>query len=162
MKRKLLIGIAFLSGVGLVRYFAKKTSLQQEEWFERELKGMQRKYEIMKKWHMLHGKSISTFFYNNQYHHIAVYGIGELGTVLIDEVNNFAGDLHICYGIDANKSGSRYKNIPIYGLNSDLPEADVIVITPVLDCDTIKQRINEKTNIPIVTLDEVLSGTQCE
>lgn len=100
------------------------------------------------------GKSISSFFINNRYNKVAIYGVGLLGNHLINQLEN--NSISVIYTID--KGMLRYNNDE-YSLMNDfnnIPKADVIVITPIMEYISIKEKLKKLTDSKIVSLEEVI------
>lgn len=63
---------------------------------------------------------------SSQYSRIAVYGVGEVGEILINELNPELFD--VLYAIDKNADRISL-NIPCYKPDDELPEADLVIIS---------------------------------
>ena len=83
---------------------------------------------------------------------VAVYGLGILGEHLKSELQET--DM-IKYAIDIRKQGLK-RNIPILGLDDLLPEVDAIIVSVVNEFETISKQLKERTDIPIISLEEIL------
>ena len=104
------------------------------------------------------GKTLIPFFKKNNYHKIAIYGISDIGKLLMEELA--ADDLEICYGVDRN-AGAVSVNIPVYKPTDQLPPVDVIVVTAVYFFDEIYDTLRKNgINDPIVSLNDVLDMVQ--
>ena len=73
---------------------------------------------------------IESFFHDNQYCSIGIYGMGYEGKKLYEELKKT--DLNVLYGIDQNAMNIEIEGLEIYLPEDmhDMPKADVIVITP--------------------------------
>jgi len=112
-------------------------------------------YNILNKWFALKsaGKKVEDYFLDKGYENIAVYGMGELGSRFIEDLKD--SKIQVAYGID-NKPATAYGEVTVYGVEDELPLADIIVITPIFAFDDIKQTLEKITNIPIVSLEDVI------
>lgn len=102
-----------------------------------------KKFELMCQWMKLkiRGISLMEFFRDRRIHSIAIYGMGEIGQLMYDELA-MENEALIRYAID--QSGIRYaESLPVYCLDRNLPKVDVIVITPVLITDQLEEQIYE-------------------
>lgn len=100
-----------------------------------------KKFELMCQWMKLKMKGISLveFFRDRAIQSIAIYGMGEIGQLIYDELA-MENETFIRYAID--QSGMRYvESLPTYCLDRDLPKVDAIVITPVLITDQLEEQI---------------------
>ena len=104
-------------------------------------------------WLKLQNKSIGSYFEKRNYKTIAIYGIGEIGNRLYEELSRFTS-IKVEYAIDRVKE--EHPVLPIYSLESEFPEVDVIVVSTNNIFDQIFEILKEKTKIPIVSIDDVI------
>lgn len=100
-----------------------------------------KKFDLMCQWMRLklQGISLMEFFQDRGLQSIAIYGMGEIGQLIYDELT-MENEALIRYAID--KSGKRYvESLPVYCLDRGLPKVDAIVITPVLITDQLEEQI---------------------
>lgn len=102
------------------------------------------------------GCSIKSVFEENAIYSVAVYGLGRIGKNLIAELAN--QNIRTLYCVDKNYGEDTYKEIPCYGIESMLPDADILIITVSGSVDEIKTEIAPITaNIKFVkSFQEVL------
>ncbi len=97
--------------------------------------------------------SILSFFLQNEIKHVAVYGMGDIGKHLINELRDT--EVQIDYIIDR-----RYmKNSPEYRIvspDSELPEVDAIIVTPLWDYENIYEKLRVKCNYRIISALELV------
>jgi len=98
-------------------------------------------------------KEIETYFRNNDFHTIAVYGIGYLGKHFVEELAQ--SDITVKYIVD-KKAEQSPDNIVIYRPDDLFPEADVIVVTAIVDFDEISDLLESKVECPIVSLEDII------
>lgn len=106
-----------------------------------EVNRNKKKFDLMCQWMKLkiQGISLIEFFRDREIHSIAIYGMGEIGQLIYDELV-MENEAFIRYAID--RSGVRYvESLPTYCLDRDLPKVDAIVITPVLITDQLEEQI---------------------
>lgn len=110
---------------------------------------------LMDKWMGLNeqNKNLSSFFKDNNYKRIAVYGMGRVGERLIKELES--SDIQVRYAIDKNIKNSDQK-IKIITPEEQLPEVDVIVVTAITFFDEIKDNLKEKIDCPVISLEDVI------
>lgn len=112
-------------------------------------------YFLLEIWmqNMEKGVEVDTFFKRRGYGTIAIYGMASMGKHLQSQLED---RVTILYTID--KEIITYKNRK-YAMKDSiqmLPRPDVIVITPVLEYLSIKEKILENTDVNIVSLEEVI------
>ena len=130
---------------------AKTTILKREKSIDK-LKGY---YNILNYWMDLKqsGDNICKYFHLNNYKRIAIYGMGELGFHLMDELKN--SDIEVVYGIDDGLNSPRVKT-EIKHNGDELEDVDMIVVTPVFAFDKIKNNLEKRVSCPIISLEEVI------
>ncbi len=99
------------------------------------------------------GKSLSAYFEKNHYKKIAVYGMSYAGETLIDELKN--SGIEVAYGID-KKADSIYADMDILSLEDSLEDVDAVVVTAITFFDEIEEKLSEKLDCPIISLEDVL------
>lgn len=144
-----LIGASVSAGVLLQRY-GKKVN-----WFSKRIDKFRSYFDIMNQWmiwtHM--GRNLSEYFTAKGYRRIAIYGMGELGNRLYEELKDT--DVEIAFAID-KRINDVHSEIRVVEPDSIDTDIDVIVITPVFDYENIEEMLMEKVDIPIISLEEVV------
>lgn len=100
------------------------------------------------------GKSLDQYFVNNNYKKVAIYGMGEMGSRLYEELKN-SDKIEVAYAIDQN-ADNLYSELEIIKKEDDYPEADVIVVTATYAFDDIAESVSEKVDYKIVSLEDVI------
>ncbi len=99
------------------------------------------------------GKNLADFFVKNGYKKIAIYGMSYAGETLVDELNG--SEVTVAYGIDKN-ADSLYADVEIVSMEDDLEEVDAIVVTAITFFDEIEEKLAEKVDCEIISLEDVL------
>lgn len=112
-------------------------------------------YHVLNRWLALkqEGKSITEYFSQKGYNKVAIYGMGEVGNRLYEECMN--NQLNVAYAIDQNSIGV-YSELDVYGIEDELPEVDVIVVTAIFAFDEIYSDLSSKVDCPIVSLEDIV------
>ncbi|MCI8377739.1 MAG: hypothetical protein HFH72_04370 [Lachnospiraceae bacterium] len=154
MKRKTgFISFLAAAGAGIaLTVRMKNEEIQKRQKSKDKFKGY---YNLLNQWLRLRqeNKSLGTFFTENQYKTAAIYGMGELGNRLYDELKDSA--VQVKYAIDENTAGT-YSEIEVIGPEGDFPEVDVIVVTAVFAYREIEEKLSGRTDIPIVSLEDIV------
>ena len=79
--------------------------------------------------------------------------MGEIGWRLKEVLNNT--NISVLYGID-NSLGESESQFEIITLDDSLQKVDAVIVTPVFDFDEISRKINSITDIPVVSLEDIL------
>ena len=112
-------------------------------------------FMLMNQWLMIkqQNKDIVTYFHENNYKKIAIYGMSYVGERLYDELAQ--SDIEVCYAID-KRGNDMYVDLDVYTLEDDLPEVDVIVVTAISFYDEINDKLAMITDIPAVSLEDII------
>lgn len=100
------------------------------------------------------GVKIDDFFKEREINEIAIYGGGVLAELLIYELKN--SKVCIKYIIDRNNNIKKEMNIPVYGLEEDLPDVETVVITPYTEAYQIKKTLATLIEANYVSLEEII------
>lgn len=96
------------------------------------------------------GKNMAGFLKNNSYHLVAVYGLGNIGELLVEELKDY---IEIYYGIDRREISAIF---PVYKPEDSLPEADVVIVTAVYEFEEIEDMLKKKLNCPIYSIEDII------
>ena len=112
-------------------------------------------FQMMNRWVKVkqEGKNLSQYFEVNNYKNIAIYGMGYAGETLIDELKNT--NTNVRYGIDKN-ADSLYSEVDIVTMEDELENVDAIVVTAITFFDEIAEKLEEKVDCPIISLEDIL------
>lgn len=117
------------------------------------------KYEIyyqmllMWLWAELHDKSLVSYLKERNYNKISIYGMSEIGGCLYYELQK--NGVPVEYVIDRNKAV--FCDCPVYSPDDNMfPHADLIIVTAEYDFSVIKELLCKKTNIEIMSLQQLL------
>lgn len=144
-----LIGAAITGG--FLSYKKNKVIMEKEN----KINKFRSYYCLLNQWLALkeEGKKLESYFINNKYKTIAIYGMGELGTRLYNELKN--SSIEVLYAIDKNAT-SIYSDLKIYGPNDKLDTVDVIVVTAIFAFDDIVNDLNKISHCPVISLEDVV------
>ena len=112
-------------------------------------------YNMLNQWLMLkqEGKSLEKYFEDNNYKTIAIYGMGEMGNRLYDELKET--EIEVKYAIDKNAAGA-YSELDIRELEDELEEVDAVIVTATFAFDEIEGELGNIFSCPIISLDDVV------
>lgn len=117
-------------------------------------------YTMLNQWLILkqEGKTLEKYFVNNQYKTVAIYGMGEMGNRLYDELKDSA-EVEVKYGIDNNAAGT-YSEMEVKSveecMESAIDDVDVVVVTATFAFDEIEEKLAGIVDGDIVSLDDVV------
>ncbi len=112
-------------------------------------------YNLLNQWLILkqEGKNLEQYFVDHDYQTIAIYGMGELGSRLCDELNG--SSIEIAYAIDKNAEWTN-SELKVCGIDDELQTVDAVVVTAVFAFDEIEEMLADKIECPIISLSEIV------
>ncbi len=144
-------GIGFASAKAVSKKDKEKAIKEQKD----RVKKFKQYYDILLGWLDVKqkGKSLSDYFEKKQYYKIAIYGMGELGIKLYDELKN--SNIEVVCAID---KGEAYENIEIDVMNvgEKIPDVDVVVVTPAFAYHSIEEELLDYLDCPIISIEDVV------
>lgn len=99
------------------------------------------------------GKNLSEYFERNGYKRIAVYGMSYAGETLVDELKD--SKIEVVYGIDQN-AHSLFSDVDIVSAEDTLEDVDAVVVTAITFFDEIEEKLSQKLECPIISLEDIL------
>lgn len=94
---------------------------------------------------------IDKYFHDNAYRKVIIYGNGYVGKRLRQALEKT--DIEVAAIMD--KKNSSEEGDIVIGVDDAIPDVDCIIITPVLYYDEIYNMMQEKTGVPIISIEEV-------
>lgn len=135
--------------------------MNTDEFLKLQVRRYKLNYELLSAWERLKDKGISLadYFIKNEYRSIAIYGAGEIGWILWNELNN--SGVQVKYLIDYNPQKNfvldREKDIKIVHYHEEVDRnIDAIVITTISVIDIVQDNLNSFDGIPHISLEEVV------
>lgn len=98
-------------------------------------------------------KKIESYLVKQNIRRIGIYGAGMVGRHLIDEL--YGSKIQVVYAID-QKADFLKMPIKVYGLETNFPEVDAIIITVLFDTEKIMKIIQKKLNCKIIFLEKII------
>ena len=115
--------------------------------------------EVYRAWIQLYqmDKNIEEFLIENNYHSIAIYGLGRVGKSLFKELSK--SNLTIDYVIDRKLSVSKgsYESILCYNPDAVLPKTDLIIIAVPGEIDNISLHL-ANCNSKVLSIQDILQS----
>ncbi len=111
--------------------------------------------DMMNQWLILkqEGKNAARYFQIRGYRSIAIYGMALYGRHVVRELQDT--DIKVVYGIDRQKL-KPYRGVEVRQPVETLPHVDVIVNTVIYDHANIQKTLAQITNVPVVSLEDVV------
>lgn len=155
MKKGAIGILSGLVGVGVGSAITgKKINKKVDNWKKMSDKHLDL-FKMMNRWVNVkqEGKNLSEYFEKNNYKNIAIYGMNFAGETLINELKGT--ETVVKYGIDKN-ADRIYSEVDIVTMENMLEEVDVVVVTAITFYNEIKEKLEEKINCPIISLEDIL------
>lgn len=112
-------------------------------------------YEMLNQWMNMkqQGISLTKYFIDHNYKNIAIYGMGEMGNRLYEELVNT--EINVLYAVD-KEAMSRYAELTVLEIDDELPVVDAMIVTATFAFDEIEEILSQKIEFPIISLDSVI------
>lgn len=155
MKKGMIATLATLSGAVIGAAAVGKTVAGELE----SAKSMSDKhlalFLMMNQWVKVkqEGKSPMTYLEKNDYRKIAIYGMSYAGETLLDELKDT--EVAVAYAIDRNADGI-YTDVDVFSMEDELAPVDAVVVTAIAFFDEIEEKLSEKLDCPILSLEDIL------
>lgn len=152
IKRVILLLTGFALGLLTGRFHTKKNNkpkqIQKDEKYVMY-------YNLLNQWILLKNKNIpiARLLMEREIKNIAIYGMGEIGKRLYEELKD--SDINVKYGIDNNPNKNNI-DIDVIALNENMPLVDVIIVTAIFDYDAIYSNIRSYSNLKIISLEDII------
>lgn len=159
MKKTLLAVLSGIAGAavgaGTIGKAAKQKLRHSKEMSDKHLS----LYLMMNQWVRMkqEGKNLSACFIERGYHDIAVYGMSYAGETLFEELKGT--EVHVAYAIDQN-ADEIDTDVRVITPAEPLEPVDAIVVTAVTYYEEIKAKLKERTDCPILSLEEIIHELQ--
>ena len=155
MKKLTIAGLSVLFGTAIGAIAVK--SVQAPKTIKRadHTQKMTEFYRLLIEWLRIkqEGKTLASFFRQNDYKTIAIYGMKELGERLYAELKD--SEIQVKYIIDKN-ADTIYADIDVVEPENILEDVDVIVVTAIHYFDEIEMMLGEKVDYPVISLEDVI------
>lgn len=115
-------------------------------------------YNVLNQWLYLkhNNKNLSEYFEKMEYRRIGIYGLGELGNRLIDELRDTKTE--VVYGVDKNINNvfCPVSTFVLEELSNVEEDIDAMVVTPIFAYEEVLSALKDKVDCDIVSLEDVV------
>lgn len=113
-----------------------------------------RMHSMMERWLacIQKGRSLEQYLYDKGYEKIAVYGLGEVGLLLIEELKDTK--IKILCGIDKKPKTKLRMDIKKPG--DTIVDADAIIVTAIAYFYDIEKELSRYNKCPIISLEDII------
>lgn len=162
MKKRLFSVISLIVGAAVGFACCSYLDLNKLNNVQKKVDKFKEYYNILNQWLILKQEenSLEKYFIENKYKTVSIYGMGEIGNRLYEELKN-SSEIEVKYGIDNNASET-YSELEVLSLEeyTDLAadDIDVIVVTATFAFDDIKKSLSELLDCNIISIEDVVYG----
>lgn len=155
MKKGIISTLSFVcggaAGISSVWSALSKKTKEAQKYADKHLAIMQ----VMNQWiiNKQEGKSLVTFFEENGYKTIAIYGMSYLGERLEDELRD--SGIKIAYAIDKNAENI-YADVEVRDPKDAMDDVDAVIVTSVFFFDEIEEQLENVFDCPIISLEDIV------
>lgn len=157
MKKGVLSLLSFvggsIAGISAAGSLLSKQVREKKKYADKHLAIML----VMNQWiiNKQEGKSLVSFFEENGYKSIAIYGMSYLGERLVDELKD--SNIEVRYGIDKNAENI-YSDLDMKKPDDTLEDVDAVIVTAVFFFDEIEEQLEKMIDCPIISLEDIVQG----
>lgn len=154
MKKLTLATFSAITGV-VVGITVQGKLVQKEPEKEKGSNKFKNYYHMLNQWLLLKQKGISLekYFIDRGYKKIAIYGMGEMGGRLYDELKDSC--ITVQYAVDQNAEAIS-TGLKIITKEEEFEETDAMVITATFAFAEIEEEVQKKFNGTILSLDDIV------
>ena len=155
MKKGLIAAAGAVVGVVAGATAVSKVQASVVESTQDKVDKFKQYYNMLVQWLILKqaGKSLEQYFIDHNYKTIAIYGMGEMGSRLYDELKETS--IVVNYGIDQEALGE-YSELEVFSKEEDYLDVDAIIVTATFAFDVIEEELRSKVHCPIISLENVV------
>nr|WP_321152052.1 hypothetical protein [uncultured Acetatifactor sp.] len=110
---------------------------------------------LMQQWVKVYqsGHNLQDYFKKNNYRKIAVYGMSEIGYMILKELEET--EIEVLYCIDKN-ADNLFAKIDVRRPDEELQPVDAVIVAVIHFYDEVKDALQEKLDCPIISLSDVV------
>lgn len=151
-----IIIVFFMSGFCFGGVCIGRRCIKRLEQRRRLADKYQTLFQLMCRWvKNSHDKiDLTAWFTERKYFHIAIYGWGEVGKRLMEELDGSM--IVVDYVIEQQVGNGEDKNVKILQSCNELERVDCIVVTPIAYFDEIEELIQAKLDCPIISIEDII------
>lgn len=113
---------------------------------------------LMQQWLRSHqnGKTVNQYLKAHGYNQISIYGVGEVGLALLEDLKD--SDIEIMYCIDKNANHILLTGIDVLGWEEEWKKVDLIIVTTIDSFFEIRSNIRNKCNYPVMSIENIINS----
>lgn len=154
VKYVLIIVASILVGIVWDRYICNKAIVAIKSDYYKYLS----LFNVLEQWlsNKQNNINIEEYLMKQGYQKIAIYGMSVLGNLLYQELKETK--VEVSYAIDRNADNMHFE-LPVLKPSDEYGKVDVIIVTAVLDYEKIKKNILTKTQVNVISIEDIVFET---
>lgn len=155
MRKLIVFGAGLVLGMTTGVAIGKLTVQKQFEKEKTRTNKFRGYYDLLNGWLKLkhQKKSLASWFQEEKINRVAVYGMGEIGYRLIEELQD--SEVIVKFGID-RKPDYAYGDFEIKSLDEEIEGVDAIIITPIFAFEEVENELKKKFSGRIISIDDII------
>lgn len=159
MNNVFYLGLTAVAGIGFGSFIGGRFIGRQYEKhcavIAKQADGFSEFYALMQQWVKVRqeGHTLERYFEKNHYRKVAVYGMSEMGYMVLKELQDTA--VEVAYCIDRN-ADNVFAEIDVRKPDEELPQVDAVIVAVVQFYDEVKESLEKKLSCPIISLSDVV------
>lgn len=147
--------LLFLLGILLFVWRFIKSLLSKWKSSDNLAKSKNIDYSTAIKWitHKQNGVSLEEYFKDKGYNNIALYDMNDMSLCLCKELEGT--EIKVAYAV-VHGGTHVSSNLPIYSLDEDFPQVDVMVVMNPYNFETIRNDIQGKIAFDLVSIEDIV------
>lgn len=101
------------------------------------------------------GNSLAHYFEVNHVHSVAIYGMGELGKRLYEDLKKAGVTVNYVIDKDTRLQSGNYI---LLSPEDEFPKMDIIIVTAAFEFEDIKIKLIKKTDAKIISIKDIIDG----
>ncbi len=141
-----------IAGMGYMIYFLYEAFKEKNSQYNK----MRKNFFLLYDWMDLERTGehvLASRLQEKGYHEILIYGWGYLGERLYRELENTPIKV---IGIVDKKNTNNYYDLPSYRVQSELPQADAVLITVLYDVEKIQVDVSKVIECPVISIEDFM------
>lgn len=117
-------------------------------------------FNLLNRWMTVKEKNVNldTYFKTKGYTEVMIYGMGPIGIHIAEELRD--SNVNIVCGMDRRKVDCA--SIEVIESGNDIPKCDAIILSVVTNRREISKTLSERTDIPIISIVDIIDEIYCE
>lgn len=156
----IIMGVACLFGI-LIGIWSSYKVIYKQVYIQRgKIQRSEMYYSLLLQWivNLESGKTIEKYLLRHGFSNIAIYGVGEVGKRVSEELKDT--NVKMVYAID-REAVSGTLDVNTYHMKDDvLPDVDAVIVTPIFHYRKIAKKLKKKVDCPIISLETIICSDE--